>query len=301
MNYSFRIVKYIIERYPPAATLTLAVFLFLSSASTTFLAQQKTITPFPGIWIIPIITIFFLFLHIRIFDEFKDYEHDKLYYPKRPVARGLVTLKELKALGLLIIFLEVVLNVFLGLQIFFLYLLMLGFSFLMLKEFFLGEKLRDKLFIYTLLHQLIAILIAIYSYKAVGTPNMLLTSPILISHMIFLFLTVLFLEMARKVRAPYEENQSHDTYTSYFGAITASFIHAGIAIAMGILFTRIISPFNLSVPIVLLLLASAILYATSLILFNLQKTFVLSRIVRTTSISFAFLLNSIIIYFSIKL
>ena len=43
--------------------------------------------------------LFFIF-HIRVIDESRDFKHDVKFHPKRPIPRGLITIKELMILDL---------------------------------------------------------------------------------------------------------------------------------------------------------------------------------------------------------
>ena len=51
------------------------------------------------------LTLFFL---VRIFDEFKDQEDDRAFRKYLPVPRGIITLKELKYIGIFVFILQVV-------------------------------------------------------------------------------------------------------------------------------------------------------------------------------------------------
>ena len=54
------------------------------------------------------------FLELRILDEFKDADDDAKYRPYRPVPRGLVSLRELRAVGALAVAIQLTLAAFVG-------------------------------------------------------------------------------------------------------------------------------------------------------------------------------------------
>src|SRR5665213_547641 len=62
------------------------------------------------IFLVGAFTTVSLFFLVRVFDEFKDKEEDALYRKYLPVPRGLISLKELKILGIITVALQVILN-----------------------------------------------------------------------------------------------------------------------------------------------------------------------------------------------
>ncbi len=93
------------------------------------------------------------FLQIRLADEPKDFEHDNKYHPKRPVQRGLITLKELALTKNLSITAFLVLACLTGsLLVVALAVLQQAYSYLTRKEFFVRDWLRQHFFIYQYSH-----------------------------------------------------------------------------------------------------------------------------------------------------
>ena len=92
-------------------------------------------------------------LQIRLADEPKDFEHDNIHYPDRPVQRGLITLAELNTLK------YVVVALFLGLaattaswSTMLWAAVQQGYSYLTWREFFIRDWLRRHFLSYQLLH-----------------------------------------------------------------------------------------------------------------------------------------------------
>lgn len=140
-----------------------------------------------------------IFMLLRIADEFKDYEDDCKYRPYRAVPRGLVTLKELKTLGVVIILLELLLAFITGT---FSLLLLIGFYWgLMSREFFVSEWLKQHPIIYLLSHMMIMPLIALLLLY-VQNPVRPETN---FNFLALAFFNGIVLEIGRKIRQKSEE------------------------------------------------------------------------------------------------
>ena len=115
------------------------------------------------------ITLFCMFFHLRVFDEHKDYEHDSRHYPERVLQSGLITLNHLKLLGAVAIGLELVLSASWMPQgkpaALIAVLVAMGYSVLMLKEFFVGDWLKRNFLVYTISHMLIMPLFAMVVFS----------------------------------------------------------------------------------------------------------------------------------------
>jgi len=165
-----------------------------------------------------------LFLVIRIFDEHKDYELDVLNHPQRVLQSGRITLTHLKILGALAVVAQVAFSLFLGLPVFWAWLLMFVYLCLMGAEFFCGEWLEKRLLIYALTHMAIMPLIVIWlAYLA--APNQVaaqltessLFSGAMLSMMALSFVSGFCFEITRKTRGPEEERDTVDSYTKILG------------------------------------------------------------------------------------
>src|SRR5262245_22303104 len=87
------------ERFPVFAHGALIAAFSFSAVSYSALLRGATCYPALNAAGTAFITSFLFFLQLRIADEFKDAEEDARYRPYRPVPRGLVTLRELGAVG----------------------------------------------------------------------------------------------------------------------------------------------------------------------------------------------------------
>lgn len=163
-----------------------------------------------------ILTALFFF-RMRLFDEIKDYETDLRVNPTRPLARGLITVGETKRMILVSIFFEVLLAATFGKATFAAYVLALGYSLLMYREFFMSDFLRSRLTTYAVSHTIVSVLIGLFIALGAqhGTWDQI-HRPV----MIFLFSNWFFFnlfEFARKTFHPSEERPTVDSYSSLFG------------------------------------------------------------------------------------
>lgn len=170
------------------------------------------------------ITLFCMFFHLRIFDEHKDYEDDCQYYPDRLLSKGWITLTHLKYFGAAAILIELILSFISGTPAFIAGLLAIGFSILMLKEFFISKWLKDHFLIYALSHMLIMPLFAlvVYSFTTNKYPW---EAPgwFWVYAFVGFFVTTNW-EISRKIRAPEDEIDGVDTYSKIFGSYGAAYL-----------------------------------------------------------------------------
>lgn len=240
-SFISRWFKFVLERFAPLAHL-LMITAFFSACG--ILGLRIADTPFAFNWrLIPAFAAtVFIFLHMRIFDEIKDYEHDIEVNPTRPLARGLISVYEAKVVAYFLIVIELALTALLGMQAFVSGLCVVVYTLVMYKEFFIGEWLRPLLAIYALFHTVVAGWIALFVFSAL-TGLYLWEAPlgywlfVLASYFIFNIF-----EFGRKTFAPEEERSGVESYSRNFGlwraTLNVSFLQAipsvAIAIYLGI-------------------------------------------------------------------
>lgn len=158
-----------------------------------------------------------LFLLVRIFDEFKDQEDDRKYRTYLPVPRGLVSLKELKIVGWIVVLLQLAVIGIFQTPMLWLYIIVLGYLLLMGVEFFVPEWLKQRQILYITSHMFIIPLIDIYAsgldWKLEGdSPHWGLAWFFAVSYM-----NGLVLEFGRKIRTPESEEEGVVSYTGLYG------------------------------------------------------------------------------------
>jgi len=157
---------------------------------------------------------FFIFFLLRISDEFKDKDYDRLNRPHLPVPRGLVSLSELRKLGYLVFVLITSFNLLFAFSHLYVYIFVLFYMALMYREFFLGHWLLDRPLWYVVSHMMIIPLVDTLasSFDWMGySPDV---------KGLFWFFAVSFfngctLELGRKIKA--EENEEANAYSLSLG------------------------------------------------------------------------------------
>jgi 4-hydroxybenzoate polyprenyltransferase len=216
MNLARRLWIYQAERFPLAAHGLLVAALVLGSVGFATAGAA-----WPSGWVLAaafVVTLGF-FLQLRIFDEFKDAADDAVYRPYRPVPRGLVSLRELRLVGLAVAALQLALTVWVDRMALLYLVLVWGGIGLLGREFFVGDWLRRHPLVYLFSHMIILPLILLYGVALawpVGPPSGLGW---------FLgagYANGVVFEIGRKLRAPQDEEPGVETYSVLWGIGRAS-------------------------------------------------------------------------------
>ncbi len=177
---------------------------------------------------------FFFFFRMRLFDEIKDYDIDLVINPKRPLARGLISVSEVKKVILGVIATELLLISNLGILPFLFYMAAILYSLLMYEEFFIGDWLRPKLTTYAISHTIVVSLLGFALMSCVlgftitnFSWNVLL---FLLSHW---FIFNLF-EFARKTFDVSEERENVASYSKIF-TLKGAYLLSGSQVALSVM------------------------------------------------------------------
>lgn len=215
---------YLAERFPVIAH-GLLILSFYSS--NQFLAHALTEPGHPMRYdlssLLGSITMFLLFLQLRVFDDHKDYARDCQHYPDRLLSRGIVTLVDLKWLAVLTLLGQFCCALLRGPAALAAVATVNVFSFLMLKEFFAGEFLQKRFLLYASTHMLIIPLMAMMVFSF-ATDRFPWEAPL----WYWVYSTVGYFvafnwEISRKIRTPGEEVEGIDSYTKRFGTYGAAY------------------------------------------------------------------------------
>jgi 4-hydroxybenzoate polyprenyltransferase len=209
-----RIRIYLLEMHPPRNWASSLIF-FMSAWNGIALlceaANQETIVP----KIVPVvgaITIMLMLLLLRIMDELKDLETDRQHFPARPVPRGDVYPSDLKLLGLFIIGILLILNLFLtrSAPIF---LVVFGYACLMYKYFFLKALISQNILLALATHNPISYFLFLYVAALYRNNAHLQIRPnqLILLGTVFLSFFMSW-EIARKIRHP-EDETAYQTYS----------------------------------------------------------------------------------------
>ena len=249
------------ERFPLLAYIPLMfVFGFSSVSYSLHLGNHNAVLADIGLpqAITAMVTTLFWFMLMRIADEHKDYEEDKEFRPYRPVQRGLVTLKELRIIGIVLILIQVSLSIWVDWRL----LGMLGLVFiwftLMSFEFGVGKWLKARPTLYLFSHMLILPFIDLYATSVEWLPRGGMITFGIVLYMISSFCDGTVVEVGRKLRAKENEEYGVDTYTQIWGPKRAmivwmicltisgtSTILAGFQIRVGFIIFAVLAPIYL--------------------------------------------------------
>ena len=235
-NILSRLWLYQAERFPVLGHgLLIAAFSF-SAISFSMLLRGHLAWPRWETVLVGFISAFCFFLQLRIADEFKDFEDDARYRPYRPVPRGLVTLPELGAVGVITGVVQFGMALWLEPNLIPLLLLVWAYLALMSKEFFARDWLRARPITYLWTHMLIVPLIDFYTtatdWLAAGeaVPHSGLAWFLVVS-----FFNGVVIEIGRKIRAPQDEEHGVESYSALWG------IHAAVWAWFGALLLTAVS------------------------------------------------------------
>lgn len=213
-NILLRLWIYQKERFPIFAHgLLIASFTFSAMAFSSICREnENNLDLFQ--FLKAFLNTFFIFLLLRISDEFKDKDFDKLNRPHLPVPRGLVSLVELKILGFAIISILILFNVFFANSQLWIFSFVIIYMYLMFHEFYLGHWLVERPLWYVTSHMMIIPLVDTLasSFEWMGK------EPDLIGLMWFFavsFFNGCTLELGRKIKSV--ENEEANSYSKSLG------------------------------------------------------------------------------------
>ena len=179
---------------------------------------------------------FYFSCQLRIADEFKDHENDVKYRPERPVPRGLVSLNELKWLGIIAAVIQLFLSYLLHPPLTFVLILVWAYMALMSVEFFIPAWLKKRPLAYLWTHMLIMPLIDLFATACDWLRFSALPPHGLTWFLVVSFFNGVVIEIGRKTWAPEQEIQGVESYSSdwgiqrailaWLGAVAAAFVCA---------------------------------------------------------------------------
>lgn len=211
-----RLHIYMKERYPLVARLILGLIVFLEIHFIILLNEGVTtfkigIQEFVGAF-----TVFAFLLWLRIADDLKDFETDKILFPDRPLARGAVYKKDVMILCVIVQAITVVLNVLFMNNIIFFFILY-AYGYLMSKWFFQRAKIQPSLPLALVTHNPVQMFVNLYiiSFTVIkyGLRPFTITT---VMTLWTLYFPALIWEVSRKIKAPKDEND-YTTYSKLFG------------------------------------------------------------------------------------
>lgn len=153
-----RVLKFLVERFPPAAQLILMVILFVAATlmsgvviesedGLTDLHAAKALAGFLG-------ALLFI-IRLRLYDDVKDADTDRVENPTRPIPRGLVSVRELDLTACVVLVAEGLLMSMVGSLTFWFWAIAAAWSVLMRVEFGVPKWLNRHVAIYAISHMVV--------------------------------------------------------------------------------------------------------------------------------------------------
>lgn len=210
-----RAIAYQAERFPLARTgLLLAAFGSASVNVSAFLGGRPL--PGPGAYLAAFVLGLVLMFHLRVLDEIKDAEIDRLHRPERPVPRGLVTLGEVRAAGLAGVPLAIVAALAIDWRLLVPLAAAWAFMGLMTAHFFAPRLLHASLLVTLLTHMPVMAFVDLVLTGAEWAPHGG-PAPGLWVFLALSFVNGCVLEIGRKTWSPEAERAGVESYSSAWG------------------------------------------------------------------------------------
>lgn len=171
--------------------------------------------------------------HVRIIDEGRDFFHDSIHHKDRPLSQGVITLAALRRIDAFALIILAVCALYATWHASLLVVVMLVYSYLASKEFYVGTFLRKHFFLYNTLNlvQMLLLQLLVYVF-ALGMPGV---SEALVLHFLFTTCGTVAFEFLRKVYVPGNDGTGKDTYTSFLGFKGTLGVYA-VIVALVVLF-----------------------------------------------------------------
>ena len=238
MKYLRKWLWFINERFNP---LTYAVMIFVFSGAHYVLYfkffNQSVLLNFSAILnLLPLaVATCLFFFKLRLLDEVKDMESDALHHPERPLPRGILSKNEVIQTAFMLMGAEIILFGFYGFRSFLSALIVVGYSLVMYKEFFIKKWLRAHLTTYAVSHTFVVVLISVTIFVSLlGKPLSEIPREFVYFSFAGWFLFNIF-EFGRKTYARSEEKEGVDSYSKIFGRLGATLLVLAMA-ALSIIF-----------------------------------------------------------------
>jgi len=228
------LIAWMNERFPPAhgvlfliMYVTALLFGQFVAGSTALSFGVTDLLGFAGAWS--------FFLMLRVFDEHKDFDLDLLNHPDRVLQSGRVTLGHLKVLGALAIVAQAAVS--LGFDgwtvgpVTQCWLVVIVWSSLMAKEFFVGAWLEQRLVLYALSH-MVVMPMALVWMATMGAGRIEAADFALLAALSFL--SGAAFEVTRKTKGPDEERDTIQSYSQVWGPRGAAGIVAVLLVGQAV-------------------------------------------------------------------
>lgn len=207
------------ERFNPLlSVLFIATFVIANYKASYLLTNAQNTSPITLFFIYCAVLLFFFML--RLHDEIKDYEFDKIHHPERPLPRHAVQRKDLiTGIYSIIIIQYIILFIFAPQGILWFSICLL-YTIFMYNEFFIGKWLKKRIVLYAITHTAVIILLSITLFTIFST-NISFTTPTFYLFILSNWFAFSIFEFSRKVYTQKDERTSTDSYSKALTPIGA--------------------------------------------------------------------------------
>jgi len=273
LKISSRFYAYQKDRFP---LIILAISLFPAILSSGAIMSYHPTFLQMGYALIASITYL---LHIRIIDEHRDFDHDNVHHSTRPLQIGLISKDELRYVDILAVSIFIFTAINIGYLALAVAIIMLGYSYLAEKEFFIGEKIRRYFFGYNAVNLVQMLLMQVFVYTVFANPFPF--NKLIIFHFLFTSIGTIIFEFVRKLKIPGDDGSGKDTYTWYLGFNRSISIYQALLFLNATLFFLVATTISTHT-IILLFFAFglAILTVPSILIHKRKKTHLTDQIMQ---------------------
>jgi len=224
------------ERFSPMAYVPM--ILVFTWANALYISKAAHYTFEAGNFVLVAILMLSFFFRMRCFDEIKDYEVDLNINPTRPLARGILSIAQVKKGLFVMILLELVISGYLGFWPFVIHTIAIFYSLMMYEEFFIGDLLRPHLTTYAVSHTFVSVLLGLSAATALTGFNLQKLTGTDVCFFLMNWCFFNLFEFARKTFAPAEERPTVPSYSNIFKPLGA-WVLSWSQVAIGIILSYI--------------------------------------------------------------
>lgn len=215
-----RLLRYALERFPPWTHLSYALLLCaavgLVSLSATGMPVRLPLVSIPTLAVV-LLALF----HLRLLDDIKDFGKDRRLYPRRPLPRGLVSIREALLAAISCMVVETLLLLAFRPQHLAIILIFIGYSLLMYVGFFAKEWVESHVVVFVASHTAAALPLSLVIF-VLWTARPFWTAP---PGVILLALAQCLLsagyDLSRKLKTP-DESGHVESYNRLLGHVRAA-------------------------------------------------------------------------------
>jgi 4-hydroxybenzoate polyprenyltransferase len=208
-----RFAAWAVTRFPPAVWMVLSV-MFLDAALIGSRAAGHQPVALAPEDLAGLVAFVLFFLGIRVYDEHKDYESDRVHHTDRLTVTGVMPLSDLRRINAVALALQAAICIWIdrGLgPVVGTWLITVAWSLLMLKEFFVSRWLQSHPVLYSVSHAGVMPLAIVWAVT-IGARR-LVSDPAVWWLCGLTVVSAFLLELCRKLRGPNDEEPGVESYT----------------------------------------------------------------------------------------